>query len=742
MLCTNNELEFLQIVYKKLEENGYNGVVKHCCSCEKLIENDSTYCIYCGVNQVKAKNVLIWKIGRHRNNQFVENNSIVSNNHCIIIYAGKKLYIQDLSSTNGTFVNNHKIPGVKPIAISRGHEIRLGPNMIKPDIMDTIQSEVKAAHNKQIQNNNIFLRWKIGRVGDNDFVVNQPGVSRHHCVVTYDGQVLNVYDLNTTNGTYVNKHKVPGMKRIKISPDEKIRLGKTHLIRPYIMEKIRSDIAKSEQNRKNIKDNDYNTYHNVVHIDDVWNVGRYSGNDYVVKAPMVSGHHCQIFKKENKWFIKDNKSTNKTIVDNKEIDPYTMIEINKNSTIKLGSHKFKFDFPKSNNTINKSQSLVNKYYHLKTINNKLLYSEDISMKYTSYRFLYMLYSDDFNNEEHEKKITGFYKNLCEEKQKMDKVVNRISIFVIIFFKKGFDDRTIKRIKSKSRRSKPYSLKFVPIDMTKQKQQINRFSTEDFSTAINLSFEQLSKKQKNDSQINLSHDQFPKNQEKKEDSSIIQTYYKQYFENFINYWIVFLTLILNPIELAIRIKKGKITTSGMNKFFLSSIAVHSVISGFINSFLNFLGKESSKLSILFSQKELIGNEIIKLIQLIPEDITLTLTYYIFVLMITFFLHCQFGIFGSVTKKSHTFYAMSYLFSSFLPVYSISISFVQVLSFFLTNFISYMLIIVLVIINAFFLYCAIPLLLHIYDDISANKIIIISLANIIIITFIVLFMSIVY
>lgn len=47
-------------------------------------------------------------------------------------------------------------------------------------------------------------RIRIGRQSDNDLVINDPGVSRHHAEVINHNGTCTLHDLGSTNGTYVN----------------------------------------------------------------------------------------------------------------------------------------------------------------------------------------------------------------------------------------------------------------------------------------------------------------------------------------------------------------------------------------------------------------------------------------------------------------------------------------------------------------------------------------------------------
>jgi pSer/pThr/pTyr-binding forkhead associated (FHA) protein len=47
-------------------------------------------------------------------------------------------------------------------------------------------------------------RIRIGRQSDNDLVVTDPGVSRHHAEIINTNGTCTLHDLGSTNGTYVN----------------------------------------------------------------------------------------------------------------------------------------------------------------------------------------------------------------------------------------------------------------------------------------------------------------------------------------------------------------------------------------------------------------------------------------------------------------------------------------------------------------------------------------------------------
>lgn len=71
---------------------------------------------------------------------------------------------------------------------------------------------------------------RIGRNSDNDFVVNDPSVSRYHCMIVVDGERCVLIDTNSQNGTYVNGRRIYG--EYVLRPNDQITVG--YSIIPWI----------------------------------------------------------------------------------------------------------------------------------------------------------------------------------------------------------------------------------------------------------------------------------------------------------------------------------------------------------------------------------------------------------------------------------------------------------------------------------------------------------------------------
>lgn len=66
----------------------------------------------------------ITTMGRDVNNAIVVDDPFASAEHAILTYRGRAWYVEDLGSTNGSFVNGRPVEGVAPLSF--GDEIQVG----------------------------------------------------------------------------------------------------------------------------------------------------------------------------------------------------------------------------------------------------------------------------------------------------------------------------------------------------------------------------------------------------------------------------------------------------------------------------------------------------------------------------------------------------------------------------------------------------------------------------------------
>jgi pSer/pThr/pTyr-binding forkhead associated (FHA) protein len=63
-------------------------------------------------------------IGRNVNNTIFVEDDFVSTNHAMLTFRGRSWFVEDQGSTNGTYVNGHRID--RAVALSFGDEITIG----------------------------------------------------------------------------------------------------------------------------------------------------------------------------------------------------------------------------------------------------------------------------------------------------------------------------------------------------------------------------------------------------------------------------------------------------------------------------------------------------------------------------------------------------------------------------------------------------------------------------------------
>jgi pSer/pThr/pTyr-binding forkhead associated (FHA) protein len=63
----------------------------------------------------------------------------------------------------------------------------------------------------------------LGRGEDCDLAVRDPEVSRHHCMIRVRGNDVTVSDLGSSNGTFVNNHRV--VSQMNLRTGDELRLG-------------------------------------------------------------------------------------------------------------------------------------------------------------------------------------------------------------------------------------------------------------------------------------------------------------------------------------------------------------------------------------------------------------------------------------------------------------------------------------------------------------------------------------
>lgn len=69
---------------------------------------------------------------------------------------------------------------------------------------------------------------KIGRGADNDIIIDNSAISRHHAKIDVEDGNCIISDLNSTNGTFINENRIK--ERLKLKDGDKIIVGKHSIV--------------------------------------------------------------------------------------------------------------------------------------------------------------------------------------------------------------------------------------------------------------------------------------------------------------------------------------------------------------------------------------------------------------------------------------------------------------------------------------------------------------------------------
>lgn len=160
----------------------------------------------------------------------------ISARHCAFAIQGTTVWIKDLGSSYGTFVDGVRLTPQQPVVVQPGQKITLGSNRqsftvalpgqgFAPQSTVRLQCTAGAMVGQSFALNGTL---RIGRDPASNDVVLPPdthGVSKIHCVVSPRDNEVWVQDLGSSYGTFVNGQRLTARQSVRVSRGEKILLG-------------------------------------------------------------------------------------------------------------------------------------------------------------------------------------------------------------------------------------------------------------------------------------------------------------------------------------------------------------------------------------------------------------------------------------------------------------------------------------------------------------------------------------
>jgi ABC-type multidrug transport system ATPase subunit len=163
----------------------------------------------------------------------------------------------------------------------------------------------------------------IGRAPDNDVVVDDPLVSRHHARLRWDGACLRVTDLGSSNGTRVNHEEIDPRVPHPLAAGDVVRVGGVDLavampppaddtVRPRPVDTLvveRPTLRLGPSVPRLVVTTAQGTAEHALE-QAVVTLGRDAANDICVDDPVVSRRHAVLRRRETGYEIEDLGSAN------------------------------------------------------------------------------------------------------------------------------------------------------------------------------------------------------------------------------------------------------------------------------------------------------------------------------------------------------------------------------------------------------------------------------------------------
>jgi len=180
-------------------------------------------------------------IGRKSPCEIIIDDSHVSGQHAQLMHnENNELFIVDMGSTNGTYINDRKLEPNVPYPIKRGDTIQFSQkgNVFLTFDPDNYQSGSAPSAKPSLSSSGSVLgttnilekveqkgKVIIGRSGECDVVLpDQQSISRQHASIEKKGNEYYLTDLGSLNGTYLNGKRISGST--KVTPNDTIFIGR------------------------------------------------------------------------------------------------------------------------------------------------------------------------------------------------------------------------------------------------------------------------------------------------------------------------------------------------------------------------------------------------------------------------------------------------------------------------------------------------------------------------------------
>jgi len=174
-------------------------------------------------------------IGRDNGCDIVINDSEVSKKHLRITLIGTLVEIEDLDSSNSTYIDGKKLDAHKKVMLQKNERLIIAS---EKNVYAIKGSEVRKASpsielipkDSSLPAITIKGRMTLGRSSESNVVIDNSEVSRIHLEVQLDNGKLTIKDLGSANGTYINGKKNEVGKSIYLNKGDQLVIGSEDVV--------------------------------------------------------------------------------------------------------------------------------------------------------------------------------------------------------------------------------------------------------------------------------------------------------------------------------------------------------------------------------------------------------------------------------------------------------------------------------------------------------------------------------
>jgi ABC transport system ATP-binding/permease protein len=282
----------------------------------------------------------------------------ISRKHLRVSKGDSGYIIEDLNSSNGTYVNEVRIE--KPCQIKDGDCIALGPDFEMRAVIPIVQQgdatafmpppagtdktlvgfEMPAAPaippsliiHESGKEPKVFTltmeRLRIGRKEDNDIVLDNRFVSRHHAELEKRGQDYYIIPAPGVSNPLLLDGR-PVMEPTRLHHGTKIRFGGFSAGEMVALDYLSPESELASHHKIQFTENRLMT------------IGRNPSNSIVLPSPTVSQFHAEVEKIGQRYRVRDLRSSNGTFVNGESISGEHWVQIG--DAIQIGPFRFVVD---------------------------------------------------------------------------------------------------------------------------------------------------------------------------------------------------------------------------------------------------------------------------------------------------------------------------------------------------------------------------------------------------------------